>query len=214
MKRFIVLKNFIASLEDNDVAIFSGKEMCKEAYQYDRPGNFYIQDAHGLAPAFALGTAMCTNKRVFVFVGEGELLREFSVTSQMAASKCPNMFLVILDNKSYQSAGNFPNIMESIRSKRGVMFNMGLVVFDFTVYLRKKEFNKMRSFMKNLRGPLVLFFDIDRGIKKDLPEIDISQEDLKTRLEEFIKNEEVGTSLYEASGPVLSANDVNTGGIT
>lgn len=214
MKRYTVIKNFVASLEDNDVAIFSGKEMCKEAYQYDRPGNFYIQDSYGLAAAFALGVAMCTDKRIFVFIGEGDLLRDLSITTQMSASKCPNIFLVVLDNGVYQSAGNFPNIMESMRSKRGVMFNMGLVVFDFTVYLVKKEFSKMKFFMKNLRGPIVLFFDVDRGVKKQLSEIDIFQEDLKTRLMEFLKSKETGTSLYKPSGPVLNANDVKTGGIS
>ena len=213
MKRYTLIKNFIESLEDNDVAIFSGDEMCREAYQYDRPGNFYIKDTYGLAPSFALGMAMCTNKRIFVLVGEGDLLREFSIAPQLSASKCENLFLVVLDNGVYQSVGKLPNIMNSINSKRGVMFNMGLVVFDFTVYLRKKEFKKMRSFMKSLRGPVVLFFDIDTGIKKDLPEVDINYKASKVRLMEFLANEEIGTSMRDNTGLVLNVNDVKTGGI-
>ena len=209
MKRYIVLKNFIESLKDNDVAIFSGQEMCKEAYQYDRPGNFYIHDLYSVAPAFALGMAMCTDKRIFVFVGEGDLLRELAAASQIAASRCSNIFLVVLDNGTYQSAGNFPNIMESMRSKRGVMLNFGLVVFDFTVFLPKREFKKMRNFMQNLRGPVVLFMDIDKGVNKDLPDIDIAEEEMKERLTAFIKNKETGTSLYKISGPALHVNDVN-----
>lgn len=214
MKRYMVIKNFIAALEDNDIAIFSGAEMCREAYQYDRPGNFYITDSYGLAPSFALGMAMCTNKRVFVFIGEGDLLREFAIAPQMSASKCPNIFLVVLDNGVYQSAGGSPNIMGAMRSKRGVMFNLGLVVFDFTVYLAKKEFDKLNFFMKNLRGPVVLFFDIETGIKKNLPDINIKPQELKLRLMEFAKNIEAGTSLYKHEGPVLNVNDVRTGGIS
>jgi len=212
MRRYTLIKNFIGSLKDNDVAIISGKEMCKEAYQYDRPGNFYIQDACGLSQSFALGMAMCSNKRIFILTGEGDLLRELAVLSQMSASKCSNIFLVIVDNGIYQTAGKLPNIMESMRSKRGVMLNIGLVVFDFTVYLRGKEFKKMELFMQNLRGPVVLFFDIDPGIKKGLSEIDIAPEDLKTRLIEFLMDEESGTSLYKSEGPVLDVKDVKTGG--
>lgn len=208
MKRYTVIKNFINSVKENDVVIFSGKEMCKEAYQYDRPGNFYIERSFGAAASIALGMAMCTEKRIFVFIGEGDLLRELAVTSQISASGCSNIFLVVLDNNTYQSAGKLPNIMYSMKSKRGVMYNMGLIVFDFTVYLRKKEFKKMRDFMANLRGPVVLFFDVDTGIKKDLPEIDISEEDQKKRLIKFLADKGAGTSLYKITGPSMHVNDV------
>jgi thiamine pyrophosphate-dependent acetolactate synthase large subunit-like protein len=73
MKRYSVIKNFTNLLKDNDIVIFSGKNMCKEAYQYDKPGYFYIDDTFGLSVSFALGIAMSTDKRVFVFVGEGDL---------------------------------------------------------------------------------------------------------------------------------------------
>ena len=62
--------------------------------------------------------------------------------------------------------------------------------------------------MKSLRGPMVLFMDVDKGIKKDLPDIDIPEEDMKERLIEFLKNKEIGTSLYEIKGPALNVNDV------
>lgn len=208
MKRYTVIKNFIASLADNDAAIFSGKEMCKEAYQYDRPGNFYIEKSFASAISIALGMAMCTEKRIFVFVGEGDLLREMSVAAQLAASRCSNIFLVVMDNNTYQDVDKLPNIMESVKSKRGVMFSMGLIVFDFTVYLRKREFGKMRTFMKNLRGPISIFFDVDTGKLKDLPEVDINEEKQKERLMKFLADKEAGTSLHKVTGPTLHVNDV------
>jgi len=210
MKRYRIIKEFIKGLKDNDVAIFTGKEMCKEAYQYDRPGNFYIENHYGIAAPFALGVAMGSDKRIFVFIGEGDFLREFSIASQISASVCENIFLVILDNGVYQSIANFPNIMSSMRSKRGVMFNLGLTVFDFNVYLKHREFDKMRTFITNLQGPVVVFFDVEIGIKKNLPEIDISEENLKQRLMEFIANKELGTSVREKiTGPILNIEDVN-----
>ena len=208
MKRYTVLKNLIESLKDNDVAIFAGQEMCKEAYQYDRPGNFYIDEPYSIATAYALGMAMCTDKRIFVFIGEGDLLRELAVAAQLTASRCENIYLIVLDNDTYQTAGKLPNIMSSIKSKRGVMYNLGLAVFDFTVYTRRAEFKKMRAFMKNLRGPVVIFFDIEAGVKRNLPDIGISKEDQIARIKELLKNEEIGTSLPVINGPTLNARDV------
>ena len=73
MKRYSVLRYFMKNiLEESDVAILTGREMCKEAYQYDRPGNLYIYDDFGLTVSLATGVAMATDKRVFVFVGEGD----------------------------------------------------------------------------------------------------------------------------------------------
>ena len=208
MKRYILVKNLIESFKDNDVAIFAGKELCKEAYQYDRPGNFYIEDSYGSAISIALGAAMCTEKRIFIVVGEGDFLRDLSVASQLSASKCANIFLIVLDNGIYQDVGNLPNIMHSMKSKRGVMFNLGLIVFDFTVYLRKREFKKMRDFMKNIRGPIVIFFDVDAGKQKDLENIKISKLDQKERLMKFLANKEMGTSLHKITGPSLHVKDV------
>lgn len=212
MKRFIALKYFIPTLRDSDIAIFTGHEMCKEAYRYDRPGNLYLEYHYGLAPAFALGLAMCTDKRVFVFIGEGELLREMAVAVQMAASKCKNIILMVLDNGIYQSVGAYPNISQSIKSKRGTMFHIGVLVYDFTVYFAKKEFDNMKSFMKNINGPLAIFIDVDPGLKKGLPPIEISFEDQKSRLMDFVQQKiEVEEPLI-VTGPVLDANDVKPGG--
>ena len=208
MKRYTVIKHFVTALQDNDAAIFSGREMCKEAYQFDRPGNFYIDEPYSVAAAFALGAAMCTDKRVFVFVGEGDLLRELAVTSQIAASKCENIYLVVLDNDAYQTVGKLPNLMGSMKSKRGIMYNMGLAVFDFTVYTRRGEFDKMSDFIKNLRGPVVLFLDVDLGVRRNLPEVDVDKEEMRDKLTKFLQNKETGTSLYKITGPALNVNDV------
>lgn len=209
MKRYTMLKYFINNLEDNDIAIFTGEEMCKEAYQYDRPTNFYIRNYDGLGLSVALGLAMSIDKRVFVFIGEGDLLRQFSLLIQIKASKCANIFVVIVDNGSYQSAGNLPNVMESIKSIKGTLFNIGLVVFDFTVYFNKKSFEHMKNFMKNIRGPMAIIVNVDLGLKRNLAENNISSKDQIERLEEFL-GMDTGTSLYEIpkDTPILNINDV------
>ena len=96
MKRYDVLKEFIKRLRNDDIAIFAGKEMSKEAFQYDREGNFYVSSTHSIAPALAMGLASGTSKRIFVFSGEGTFLREAGTAIQMFASRLVNLFYVIL----------------------------------------------------------------------------------------------------------------------
>lgn len=207
MKRYTVVKHFIAELNDNDIAIFIGPTLCKEAYQYDRPNNFYMEDAHGFGLSVALGLAMGTDKRIFVFMGEGDLLRQISSLIQMKASKCPNIFLVLLDNGVYQDGCGLPNIMEAVKSKLALMFHLGLVVFDFTFYFNRKEFKKMSQFMVSLRGPMTILINVDLGLKKNLPDIDINPEDMVSRLTEKIKDIESDTSLFDPAS-VLNINDI------
>ena len=207
MRRYTMLKHFMAALKDNDIAIFTGPTMCKEAYQYDRPTNLYIDDAHGFGLSVALGLAMGTDKRVFVFVGEGDLLRQTSVLIQMKASLCPNIFMVLVDNKAYQDGCKLPNIMEAVRSKRALMFNLGLVVFDFTIYFARKEFKIMDQFMRSIRGPMAILVDVDLGIKKNLPEIELTPADMMERLHKELSREDSGSSLHEP-GPVLRVEDI------
>jgi hypothetical protein len=55
------------------------------------------------------------------------------------------MFVVILDNGVYQSAGNHPNIFESFMSKKGFIYNLGCLVHDFTFHFNDKYFVEVQS---------------------------------------------------------------------
>jgi len=214
MKRYTVIKKFINFLHDNDVAIFSGQEMCKEAYQYDRPGNFYIDEPFGITMSFSLGVAMSTDKRVFIFIGEGDLLRDRSAVAQIAVSNCKNIYLVVLDNGIYQSAGGQPTIFNSIVSKKGFFYNLGFLVQDYTKHFYNRKFKQLQNIMNNLVGPVCIFMEVSKGIKKDLKNIKISKVDMKDRLVEFIKNKELATSLFEPpnSEIVLNLDEISSGG--
>ena len=196
MKRYITLKNFINMLNDNDVLIFSGKELCKEAFEYDKPNHFYINNTNGIAPAFGLGAAMCTDKRIFTFIGEGELLRDLGIVAQIGASRCENMFLIVLDNGCYQSAGGHPSIFESILSKKGFIYNSGSKVIDFTKHFQDKNFKRLKDRFTRLTGPLVIFIDVDKGFKKDLKEIEIDYISQRDRIKKLIENKELKSALF------------------
>lgn len=197
MKRYKVVKDFIACLNDNDIAIFAGEELSKEAFQYDRDGNFYVLDSPGLAVPLALGMAMNTDKRIFIFTGDGDFLMELGAYAQTAVSRCKNIFCVILDNDCYQSAGGPPTIFRSLNSVTGVLFNLGLTFFNYTPHFKGRvSIPNMSKKMNNLVGPASILIEVEKGLKKGLENVDISKEELKDRTSRFLEDREIGTSMY------------------
>jgi len=221
MKRFSAIKSFTNLLKNNDIVIFSGKDMCAEAYQYDKPGYFYIDDTFGISISFALGVALSTDKRVFVFVGEGDLLRELAVLGQVAVSKCKNMFVIILDNGVYQSSGGQPNIFSSFMSKKGFIYNLGCLVHDFTFHFKNKYFVEIKSAVDRIRGPMIILVDVDKGIKRAASNYKLTPIKQKNKLMKFVQNKELGTELFTPPGlitalkneKIKSISMKNSGGI-
>jgi hypothetical protein len=208
MKRHTVVNNFVNLLHDNDILIFSGKELCKEVYKNNKPNHFYIKESIGVAIPFGLGIAMCTDKRIFVFVGEGELLRELGVIAQIGASKCNNIFLVLLDNGCYQSAGGYPTVFENMLSKKGFIYNSNTKVITFTKHFKDREFKRLKDRFPRLIGPMVVLMDVDKGIKRGLEEVDIDFGEQRDRISKFILDPTKETAMFVP--PILSMPAVDT----
>ena len=208
MKRHSVIRLFnTVLLDDYDIAIYTGSEMCKEAYAYDRPGNFYLKDNFGLAVSLAVGLAMSTTKKVFVFTGEGDFIRELASGIQAAASKCRNLNIIILNNKVYSAAGELPNLFKNMNSTRAMISSFGMFVHDYTDYFNDKTHKQLISFLDEFKGPLTIFIDVEVGLKRGLSDLDLNEDKLSTRLMYFIKMEEqVEMDVEEKNIPVLELN--------
>jgi hypothetical protein len=206
LKRYNVIKHFMGMLSELDVAIFSGPELCKEAHAYNREGNFYIDDTFGMAVSFALGIAMCSDKRIFVFVGEGDLLRDLSSATQAAVSRCKKLIMVVLDNDSYYSSGNQPSIFNRVTSKRGLFYDMGFLVQDYSVHFNKLRLKQLQAAVSNLPGPTYLLVELSKGNNKKLAPINIDRHKSKLDLEEFLRREPQADSTEDAM--VLNLDEV------
>lgn len=197
MKRQPVLRRLLSALSDNDVAVISNS-LIKEAFEYDREGSFYINGTSTMAASFGLGLAIGIKKRVFVFVSDGEFLKEFGVAAQIAVSKCRNIFYIILSSGRYQSSGGQPTIFKELSSPKGFLFNLGFLVHDYTNYFKNKSSEKsIPKIISRVKGPLAILVDVDEGIKKNLNELSYSETELKERLISFMANDDLETSLFE-----------------
>ena len=197
MKRKRVLRDFLSCLKENDIVIFSGQNISQEALDYDKEGYFYIEKSYGIAPCLALGISMSTDKRVFIIDGDGGCMMEMSSLAQIGASKVKNLFYVVLNNGVYQSAGGHPTIFKEVSSINGTILGFGFTVFNLTAYFKKKSsLPKMNKIINNLRGPVAIFIDVDKSISKEKVDLDIKKKNLRNRINKFIRNTDLGTSLF------------------
>jgi len=192
MRRHTAVKTLVSCLANNDVAIFSGKDICKDAYKYDRPGNLYLNEELSPAP-LALGVANGTNKRVFVFCEDSIFLRDISSLAQIAVSKCTNLFYVVLVTGIYSSTGT-PTIFNEISAPKGVMFNMGFLVHNYTNLFKLPGIAKeLKAIWSKARGPMTVFVDVTAHKVKGLVEV---KQDLSA-FREFVTDRTLGTSVYQ-----------------
>lgn len=207
MKRDLVVRKFCEFLTPSDIAIFGSSSISNEVFEFYRPGHFYITDSSSFAVPFALGLAMSTLKRVFVFIGEGDILRNFGIINQIASSKCQNLFVVILNNGCYQSAGGFPNIFNSAISILSVIFNIGCRTFNLTKDFDRKEFKHINHFFDRGQGPMAVLIGVEKS------KLSYSDVIPKNNIEEFIsfvRDNTIKSALYDpfAEGVVLEESDI------
>lgn len=195
MKRQTIIKLFSSYLKENDLAIFAGNNICREAFFNDREGNFYIEDETGIGLSLALGIAMCADKRVFIFCDDYYLLKELSASVHIALSKCKNIFLVVLVSGEYQYSGHNPTIFNEINTPKSMMFGMGFITNDYTKHFSNAQRAKeVKNILKNLYGPLFIVIYVDLGENKKAGEIGLTIMERVERLTGFLSVE--GTSSY------------------
>ena len=82
----------------------------------DGPQNFYLWGAMGGAVMVGLGLARAQpNKRVVVFVGDGEMMMGLGSLATAAVDKTENLTIVVIDNEHYAETG-----MQPAHAGRGV----------------------------------------------------------------------------------------------
>ncbi len=97
----------LASLLDDEIVVSNIGVPSKELYHIsDRPLNFYMLGSMGLVSAIGLGLAMAQHRHVVVIDGDGSLLMNPNVLTQIAVQNPPNLTVVAVNNGAYGSTGN------------------------------------------------------------------------------------------------------------
>lgn len=183
----MAIKRLLKTLSESDILIFSGKGLCQEAYLEDDERFFYLQDTFGLSIGFALGVAQNTEKNVLLFVGEGDLLRDISALAQSAVTLSKNLFIFVINNNVYQDVGKYPNIFAGLTYKKGIAHGFGFTVFDITHSLEHNDLKGLKELFSRVRGPMLVYINVDSGLHKDAKEIDKPVTFFCARFQTFLK---------------------------
>jgi sulfopyruvate decarboxylase alpha subunit len=80
---------------------------CDELYRVaDRDLNFYVAGAMGQASPVALGMALNTKKKVYVIDGDGSLLMNPGILTDISGMRPANLTVILLDNGAYGTTGD------------------------------------------------------------------------------------------------------------
>ena len=156
------MSGLLKIIQKNSIVFCVGTELIGESKFENYPGFIGVTDIYIDYLAVALGVAMASTHKVVVICDDAYLLSHLTTLSQIGVSGCTNLYIIFFRTGSYGSDLVQPTIMRSIRSIKGVLFNFGVLVHDYTPYFKDSGSVKMAEsiFNKSL-GPLVVSIDID-----------------------------------------------------
>lgn len=209
MKRYTGIRVLSQALMDCDLGIYIGEGISGEAYKYrQHENNLYFNDDEEGLISFALGLAMGTDKRVFVFCEDQYFIQNMSEFMQAGVSGCTNLIIVLVINGAYTSVPATPLIFDEVNSQHGILYNMNLLVHDYSKFFKRyrNPIKYIREFWDRAKGPLVVLLNVE-GTKKDIPEVKLSDSFYATKT--FIRDVSIKAHNYV---PPFSVEDLNIGG--
>ena len=187
MKRHGVIKLFSGYLNEDDLAVFAGGDICRDAYAYDRKGNFYIDEESGIGIAMALGISMGTDKRVFIFCEDYYFLKEIAASIHIGVSRCKNIFLIVLVSGEYQYSGSNPTIFNEIGSVKALMFNSGFMINDYTKHFNTIQSSRgIKQVLTYMQSPLFAVININLGKSNKMRDVDLTMIEQCKRLTSYL----------------------------
>jgi thiamine pyrophosphate-dependent acetolactate synthase large subunit-like protein len=117
LNRRLTVKRILRDRQQDVLAVTSlGNPTFDVAAAGDTPQNFYLWGAMGGAVTFGLGIALAQpEKRVIVFVGDGEMMMGLGSLATVGVDKPANLSIVVIDNEHYAETG-----MQLAHAGRGV----------------------------------------------------------------------------------------------
>lgn len=208
MKRFTGVRVLTQALLDCDVAVFIGEDICKEAFPYaNKSSSLFFSDEQDYLISMALGMAMCTNKRVFVFCEDQYIVRSLSEFINVGVSKCRNIFIVLFINDRYTVINGAPTAFGSVNSQNGVFYNLSFLVHNYTRYFEqtKNPLKEIKAIWDRAKGPLIILLKTEKGTKI-LPEIGFSSKEDLLELQKFFVDDTIQGHNFV---PPISLEDLN-----
>ncbi|HWV51488.1 thiamine pyrophosphate-dependent enzyme [Pseudorhodoplanes sp.] len=106
LKRREVVAALMSGIEDELIVCGLGSPISDVMSVRDRPLNFYLMGAMGLATSVGLGLALAQPERsVIVITGDAELMMNSGALATIGVRKPRNLSVVVLDNERFGETG-------------------------------------------------------------------------------------------------------------
>jgi hypothetical protein len=175
MTRKKAMNTIMELITDPDIVFVSGSEIYGELT--NKENVMYVESM--IDPiSLVLGVAVTTKRKVVLVIDDNNLLKFMNSLVQVIASKQKNIYIIVINTDYYIHNIRQPNLFNSIRAFKGLVFNMGFLVQDYTAYFEtKNSTNKISRIFKDSIGPLISVVRVDnnRIYSKDcveMPSID------------------------------------------
>ena len=208
MRRYTGVRILTQCLLDCDVGIFVGNDICREAHTYiGENANLFFEEEEDYLISLAVGMAMATDKRIFLFCEDQYFIRNMSEIMHAGVSKCRNLYMVLFVNGGYTVFDNVPNIFDSVNSQHGILYNMCFLVHDYTKHFKnsRNPIKEVREIWDRARGPLAIILKTSKGTKSFPDPVMSEREDLY-KAREFIMNQDIKAHSFV---PPFSIEDLN-----
>lgn len=170
----------------DDMIIYIGETLCGEVHNTDREFAILMDKDYLDYFSLALGIAMTTEKRIILVCEDYYVLKYFKSVVQISVSQCKNIVILVLVTGEYAAAGGQPTIFNSIRSPKGVFFNMGLLTHDYTNYFKNKgTLKSIIDMLTRFNCPVVGLIRVENKklYVNDIPKVGLA--DLTSKLREY-----------------------------
>jgi len=166
MKRFNVAKNIINRFlpEDSFVLVY-GDTLSRELFELDKDNILYLGSE--ITPSVIIGLAMCTKKKILLFCTNEDIIFNLYSFIQIALSKLKNIICVVFDSNINEDTLQ-ASLFRQVGSVRGVLFNMGFIVHDYTNFFDNKPPNEVKISFNRVVGPICVLIKTSNGVNSNL----------------------------------------------
>lgn len=156
---------------------------CRELYTIiDQESNFYMLGSMGMCSPIALGMALGAKKEVVAVDGDGSLLMNPGTMATVAHMRPSNLTILAIDNAAYGSTGNQPTA-----TAWGVDLEMTARSLGIENTAKAAGREEILSALRDGKpGPRFIHVLAKPG-NADVPHLPLSQEEIKTRVMEFLR---------------------------
>lgn len=162
MNRKRVFNGLSRLLSEDDVVFCIGKELVGESTLSQFDGVCYFDDLSIDYLSIALGISMSSTKRVVVICDDSYIVKYFNTMIQISASKNQNIYVIVFRTSIYSNNLDVPSLSASIRSLKATLFNIGMLVHDYSIYFDSTQnVKKLGAILNKSFGPLIAFVDIN-----------------------------------------------------